>query len=1165
MNIPTFSFFLKNNNIFVLNFKQIIATILCLTLYTNSVNAQQYPPSQTGAYPDTRPYQSPTTYPNMLAPFTEPVNNLTVTRITDKNMSSNPVGYQMRHDYSKDQCWNADGTEIMLSAYNGQAQILDGDTYQFKRWATNIPSRQRWSYTNPDIMYGVSGNRLVSVHATTGVVTTIHTFTGYSSIDLGLGEGNQSNDDRYWAVLGKVNGDWNNVDFICYDRQTDTVLGTLPQGNLSGLIDWASMTQNGEYFVVRYNAYGSGNKQGIKRWNKNFTGQFNVWSNPQHGDIGVAQNGNPVWVTIGSGVGYYLHMTDMVTGVTTGLVWQESYGIEGAHVSCRNVNRPGWAYISVEPPVSNVNANRMTREMFAVKLDNSNTFERWGFHNASSRVYWQQPHVTPNHDGTKVMFASSWGNSSVDSDNYAPSFVVEKEQDPNGITANAGTDVSICNGSSTTLTATGGSTYLWSTGATTASISVSPTTTTTYTVTAYDATGTNSDTDDVTVTVNAIPVANAGADVSTCQGTSVTLSASGGSSYLWSTGATTQTINVNPNSTTTYSVQVTQNGCSSLDTVMVTVNPSPTINAGSDVTINLGESTTLTATGGNTYLWSTGSTSSSITVSPTVTTTYTVTGYLNGCESTDTVTVFLVDNSVTANAGTDVSICNGSSTTLTATGGSTYLWSTGATTASISVSPTTTTTYTVTAYDATGTNSDTDDVTVTVNAIPVANAGADVSTCQGTSVTLSASGGSSYLWSTGATTQTINVNPNSTTTYSVQVTQNGCSSSDTVTVTVNPSPTINAGSDVTINLGESTTLTATGGNTYLWSTGSTSSSITVSPTVTTTYTVTGYLNGCQNTNSVTVFVNSANANAGQDQTICNGYSATLTATGGDTYLWSTGATTQSITVNPTSTSTYTVTAYVGNSQDTDSVIVTVNPNPNVVIANGSEVSILEGEYVTLSVSGANTYLWNNGATQPNIAVSPNTTTTYSVTGYINNCSDTKQVTVNVFESVSANAGEDVTVCLDDNTVTLTAAASSGGDQFLWSTGETTSSIIVSPEVDTEYTVTVYNELDYDTDEVMVFVNDCIDTEVPDDSESLEFLVYPNPTFGDLNIKITGLLNVSSIHLYDLSGKALYSETISDGEEHTYFKTLNLSNFAAGIYLLKLVDNRNVITKKIVLR
>jgi hypothetical protein len=116
-----------------------------------------YPPSEVGEYKDSRPYQRPTTFPDLLKPFNVEVNNLQVTRISDKNMSSNPTGYQMRHDYSKDQCWNADGTEIMLSAYNGKAQILDGNTYEFKRWANNIPSRQRWSYVNPDIMYGVSG------------------------------------------------------------------------------------------------------------------------------------------------------------------------------------------------------------------------------------------------------------------------------------------------------------------------------------------------------------------------------------------------------------------------------------------------------------------------------------------------------------------------------------------------------------------------------------------------------------------------------------------------------------------------------------------------------------------------------------------------------------------------------------------------------------------------------------------------------------------------------------------------------------------------------------------------------------------------------------------------------------------------------------------------
>ena len=1137
-------------------------SIIIFFVFLLNAYGQTYPPDISVSSINWGNYQIPTNVPNYLQPFTDPVTNNTVTRISDESVFGCDCS-KLRHRYAKNQPWNADGTLIMTDG--SPSKILDGNTYQVL-YESN--TKALWSNTEPNYTYDAAANSaFVKKNIVTGVTTTLRTFSNYSSISVGNNEGNLSNDDRYVALIGTSGA---NKTVIIYDILNDNIISTRSLGTAN--IDWVSVSQSGNFVVISGYADGSGPNQGIKSFDKFMNNERHLYNGRPHGDIGYDAQGNEVYVAYQGINGYSLSYARLDNGVKQGLFpytgANGDRGLWGGHISTRNINRPGWAYVSEQGHPSDINRYEATREIFAIKLDNSQTIERFAKHNSNlnaNAAYNHQAHGVPNRDGTRVIFASNWDDTNLKNNSYPLLWVVESPQSESGITANAGPDVSICNGSSTTLTATGGSTYLWSTGATTASISVSPTTTTTYTVTAYDATGTNSDTDDVTVTVNAIPVANAGADVSTCQGTSVTLSASGGSSYLWSTGATTQTINVNPNSTTTYSVQVTQNGCSSSDTVMVTVNPSPTINAGSDVTINLGESTTLTATGGNTYLWSTGSTSSSITVSPTVTTTYTVTGYLNGCESTDTVTVFLVDNSVTANAGPDVSICNGSSTTLTATGGSTYLWSTGATTASISVSPTTTTTYTVTAYDATGTNSDTDDVTVTVNAIPVANAGADVSTCQGTSVTLSASGGSSYLWSTGATTQTINVNPNSTTTYSVQVTQNGCSSSDTVMVTVNPSPTINAGSDVTINLGESTTLTATGGNTYLWSTGSTSSSITVSPTVTTTYTVTGYLNGCQNTDSVTVFVNSANANAGQDQTICNGYSATLTATGGDTYLWSTGATTQSITVNPTSTSTYTVTAYVGNSQDTDSVIVTVNPNPNVVIANGSEVSILEGEYVTLSVSGANTYLWNNGATQPNIAVSPNTTTTYSVTGYINNCSDTKQVTVNVFESVSANAGEDVTVCLDDNTVTLTAAASSGGDQFLWSTGETTSSIIVSPEVDTEYTVTVYNELDYDTDEVMVFVNDCIDTEVPDDSESLEFLVYPNPTFGDLNIKITGLLNVSSIHLYDLSGKALYSETISDGEEQTYIKTLNLSNFAAGIYLLKLVDNRNVITKKIVLR
>ncbi|GAA3622474.1 LamG-like jellyroll fold domain-containing protein [Flavivirga jejuensis] len=138
------------------------------------------------------------------------------------------------------------------------------------------------------------------------------------------------------------------------------------------------------------------------------------------------------------------------------------------------------------------------------------------------------------------------------------------------VVANAGADVTICEGDSTILTASGGTTYLWNTGATTASITVSPVSTTTYSVTVSD--GVTSDNDDVIVTVNTLPTADAGSDVTINNGDSTTLTATGGGTYLWSTGATTASIAVSPIATTTYTVTVTQNGCSSDDDVIVTVN-----------------------------------------------------------------------------------------------------------------------------------------------------------------------------------------------------------------------------------------------------------------------------------------------------------------------------------------------------------------------------------------------------------------------------------------------------------------------------------------------------------------------------------------------------------------------------------------------------------------
>ncbi|WP_299390935.1 T9SS type A sorting domain-containing protein [uncultured Gelidibacter sp.] len=926
--------------------------------------------------------------------------------------------------------------------------------------------------------------------------------------------------------------------------------------------------------------------------------------------------------------------------------------------------------------------------------------------------------VNPTATQTYTVIGTSNGCEATDT-------VTVTVQNSTEVVANAGTDQTICEGTSATLTATGGSTYLWSTGATTASIKVSPSETTTYTVTAYDASGNNSDTDDVIITVSPLPtvdagkdvsinsgesvtltatgaetyrwsngatgasitvnptaaqtytvtgtsngceatdtvtvtilnstevVANAGTDQTICEGTSATLTATGGSTYLWNTGATTASIEVSPSETATFTVTAYDATGNKFDTddVMVTVNPLPTVHAGKDVSVNSGESVTLTATGAETYTWSNGATGASITVNPTATQTYTVIGTSNGCEATDTVTVTVQNSTeVVANAGTDQTICEGTSATLTATGGSTYLWNTGATTASIEVSPSDTATFTVTAYDATGNKSDTDDVIVTVNPLPTVDAGKDVSVNSGESVTLTATGADTYTWSNGATGASITVNPTATQTYTVTGTSNGCEATDTVTVTilnstevvanagtdqticvgssatltatggstylwstgattasievsptetttytvtaynasgknsdtddvivtVNTLPTVDAGNDVSINSGESVTLTATGAESYKWSNGATGASITVNPTVTQTYTVTGTSNGCEATDTVTVNVGSTDkvavrANAGPDQNICNGSSTILTATGGDTYLWNTGDTTPSISVNPTVTTKYTVTAYKGEAADTDEVIVYVDAKPIVTITNGSEASILKGEFITLSATGAKTYKWSNGATEPNIAVSPKSTTSFEVTGFVNNCVAQKSITVNVFETIVANAGTDVTICKGEST-TLTAEGPQNS-KFLWSTGETTKSITVDPKKDTEYSVKVYHDLDSDTDNVLVKVVNCKNPNIaiqPTSDEikepkELDFTIYPNPTHGDVNIKISGLTNLSSIHLYDLSGKLLYTETINEGNDQNYAKTLNLSDYPSGVYLLQLVDDYRVLTKKIILR
>jgi len=343
----------------------------------------------------------------------------------------------------------------------------------------------------------------------------------------------------------------------------------------------------------------------------------------------------------------------------------------------------------------------------------------------------------------------------------------------------------------------------------------------------------------------------------------------------------------------------------------------------------------------------------------------------------------------------------------------TYVWNTGQMTSDFSDTPTQNTNYEVEVTDMNGCKS-TGDITVEVNPAPDATIiNGDLSICLGDNITLmTTENGATYLWSNGDTGQsTATITPTETNSYSVTVTKGGCSTSDTVTVTVIQPEDITIQGENEICAGESTTLTAPQADTYIWSTGAETQSITVSPIMDENFNVTITNSGCISTGQVSITIKPApTATITGNTEICEGQSTTLTAGGGNSYTWSTNETTPSISISPTSNQSYTVTVTASNGcTDVESRIVNVT---SVSLNISGNTTICNGESTMLMASSGGTYLWSTNATTQSIMVSPTTTSTYEVTKTVNDCSLTEEVTVNVNPTYEEDITE--TICPGDS-------------------------------------------------------------------------------------------------------------------------------------------------------
>ncbi|MDP4724365.1 MAG: GEVED domain-containing protein [Crocinitomicaceae bacterium] len=619
---------------------------------------------------------------------------------------------------------------------------------------------------------------------------------------------------------------------------------------------------------------------------------------------------------------------------------------------------------------------------------------------------------------------------------------------------------SICQGTSTTLTAPAAASYAWNNGATTQSIAVAAGGS--YSVIITSAAGCVSNPSaPMALTVNQPPVVNVALSgpTSFCQGGSVSLTATGGVSYLWNNGSTTATNTINA-SGTYFPIATDVNGCSTTGTpITVDVLPAPaaSITANGPVDFCEGSNVVLAANGAGTYAWSNGSTAASIAVNNSGSYAYTVTG-ANGCTTTTAPTVVTVTPlPVVASISGANTVCQGANTLFTnATAGGTWSSSNAA----------------VAAVDATGAISGvaggnatisyvvsnngcstTQTKNISVQTAPATSIAVSGPTtfCAGGSVVLTAAAGSGFAWTNSSTAQSITVTQSGT--YGVAVTSGqGCASiAAPVTIDVVAFPVLDAiAGNSAVCVGSATPLTnTTAGGAWTTSNAAVASvsaagevSGNSAGTATISYTYTN-ATGCTSVVTKPIAVNVvpvAVTSISGPTTFCAGNTVTITAPAADSYVWSTNETTQSITVAASGSYDVAVTT-AGCSATSAPVAVVVNALPTPVVTTNN-VAICQGTAATLSSTPAAAYAWSNGETTSSINVTSAGNYAVTVTD-ANGCSATSTplaIAVSASPSISIAAAGPTTFCQGQSVVLNT---NTNGSTFSWSNGATSPSITVN--------------------------------------------------------------------------------------------------------------------------
>ncbi len=358
-------------------------------------------------------------------PIVVPIFGGTMVRITD----SKQLGMQgVFPEYSKRQAWNADESRFLLRNGDGDALLFDAKTRVLDKKLLGIGGDDVfWHPSEPQTIIYSADHAINRISTAGGEPTTLLSFPEYAFVST-RGEGNLSADGRRHAVVGQTyndrTGEVGMAEYLLLDLSNQTVLARLKPAIKVENFDWISVSPSGKFVVVDYADDTDERWHGLEVYDENF--QL-VWRKPLgagHSDLAVDTDGSDVLVMDGYDAETnqtWIRKYRLADGTMTHLLWIAP--LFDQHISCRNLLRPGWCYISTFDYLERLTDSRESwlpyeDEIFALRLDGSGTTERLGHHysrrygpgasDSDLSQYFAEPHATVNRDGTQILFGSNW-------------------------------------------------------------------------------------------------------------------------------------------------------------------------------------------------------------------------------------------------------------------------------------------------------------------------------------------------------------------------------------------------------------------------------------------------------------------------------------------------------------------------------------------------------------------------------------------------------------------------------------------------------------------------------------------------------------------------------------------------------------------------------------